>query len=720
MKSAVASLIAACGLAGSAAAAPQHDSVHAARLEVVAEDVVNLSLAGPLLYLSNFVGGFTIADVTEPAAPVAVGSFPMTGQPGVGLVYDVRASGTLALAAAGISGLVVVDVTQPELPLELGRRTFPNPPPATGNSVARCVAVQGTRAYVGTISRGIQVVDFAVPALPVTVGAFIPAVPTVRATFEIAIDGSTLYMANHLDGLRILSLADPLAPSQIAHYDTPGRAVGVVVHEGRAYVADDANGLVILDVTTPSAPSLIATLPIPGSGAGHVSREGSLLHVSAYEAGVLTYDLSAPSAPRLVSRSWFEGAVTFFGPPGAEAAVGRDGWLFSAWGADDLRVFDRRRPASLVRRQGVIAPGAASGVAVSSPHAWVARGSAGVATINVADPAALTPLGSFDTPGTARSVATLTPSSAVVADDTAGVHLLVNPAAPVLAGTFPTPTPALDIAPVSGTVAAVAAGTSGLLLVSFADPATPQLVGSVDTPGAATAVITAGSLAIVADGEGGVLIVSLANPAAPAVIGGILTSASAVDVALVGPSTLAAAIGAAGVAIIDLTAPAAPVFLTEWRPSGSGKAVSVAATGRWLAVGMDEEGIDILDLANPGQPLRVTGSQLAGGRSLAFSGTTLFAAAEAFSGIGAAEYFASLQFIDPAGLPRLANPRATMAGFTVDLEALPGTSVRIRRAVDPAGPWETWRTFMPADPVSAITDPDTASRRFYRAEPAAP
>ncbi len=56
----------------------------------------------------------------------------------------------------------------------------------------------------------------------------------------------------------------------------------------------------------------------------------------------------------------------------------------------------------------------------------------------------------------------------------------------------------MDVA-VSGTYAYVADGASGLQVIDITNPASPQIVGSVDTPGYAMGVAVSGTYAYVAD-----------------------------------------------------------------------------------------------------------------------------------------------------------------------------------------------------------------------------
>ena len=72
-------------------------------------------------------------------------------------------------------------------------------------------------------------------------------------------------------------------------------------------------------------------------------------------------------------------------------------------------------------------------------------------------------------------------------------------------------------------LAYVADGADGLQIIDVSNPASPTLVGSVDTPGEAQDVVITGDRAYVADGLGGLQIVNVSAPNHPAIIGSVAT-----------------------------------------------------------------------------------------------------------------------------------------------------------------------------------------------------
>lgn len=186
------------------------------------------------------------------------------------------------------------------------------------------------------------------------------AVPAANINdVKVAADGSFAVVSQELgapgeNGIVVLGLADPAAPSIVAHY-TQGLDAGV--HnvwierlDGRDYVfvvVDDpspAGGLRIVDVTDRSAPREVASFYAGSSIVHDVYVRDGLAFVSHWNAGLVILDVGngtwggAPDAPVEVGRVvteggnvhnawyWPEERKVFvgeerFGPPGSEGVM---------------------------------------------------------------------------------------------------------------------------------------------------------------------------------------------------------------------------------------------------------------------------------------------------------------------------------------------------------------------------------------------------------------
>ena len=161
-------------------------------------------------------------------------------------------------------------------------------------------------------------------------------------------------------------------------------------------------------------------------------------------------------------------------------------------------------------------PGYACGVAVSGTHAYVADGYSGLQVIDITNPASPQIVGSVDTPGDACGVA-VSGTHAYVADDAVrspGDRHHESPEPPDRgqrghAGRMPAAWPSRAPTPTSRT------SDSGLQVIDITNPQSPQIVGSVDTPGYAHGVAVSGTHAYVADDDSGLQVIDITNPAEP-------------------------------------------------------------------------------------------------------------------------------------------------------------------------------------------------------------
>jgi hypothetical protein len=104
------------------------------------------------------LSGLRVIDVSNPAAPVELGSFITPG-----FATGVEVVGGLAYVASGTYGLWVIDVSNPAAPVEIGFLDTPGS--------ATDVAVVGGLAYVADSHFGLRVIDVSNPAAPVEIGA---------------------------------------------------------------------------------------------------------------------------------------------------------------------------------------------------------------------------------------------------------------------------------------------------------------------------------------------------------------------------------------------------------------------------------------------------------------------------------------------------------------------------------------------------------------------
>jgi len=264
----------------------------------------------------------------------------------------------------------------------------------------------------------------------------------------MAIVGAYVIVADQ--GLRVISVADPAHPVEVAYWERSGGGGGahaVVVRGDYAYVADNSYGLWIVSIADTTHPVEVGYWDA-GPGAMGVAASGGFAYLAEQDSCLSVFSVVDPTHPVRIG-NWSGGTYGF--------------------------AFD---------------------VAVDGDYAYVARSSSGLDVISVADPAQLALVGSFRTPDKLIAL-TLKGHYVYAAVVTAGLRVIsvADPTAPFEVGYCDTPGRALGVA-VHGNYAYVA--DSGLRVISIADPAHPVEVGFYDTPGWAYGVAVDRGLIFVA------------------------------------------------------------------------------------------------------------------------------------------------------------------------------------------------------------------------------
>jgi hypothetical protein len=152
---------------------------------------------------------------------------------------------------------------------------------------------------------------------------------------------------------------------------------------------------------------------------------------------------------------------------------------------------------------------------------------------------------------------------------------VADPDSPSLISSYDTPDIATRLC-VSGRLAYVADSASGIQIIDVFDPEVPKWVGSYNTTVSAEGVFVSGDKAYVADWTGGVLILDVSNPASPKRLGSCATGPSAANLVVSG-SLAYVACWESGLKVIDVSNPAAPKIVASYDTPG--RAVRVAVSG---------------------------------------------------------------------------------------------------------------------------------------------
>jgi hypothetical protein len=260
-------------------------------------------------------------DVSDPAEPAALGSFPAHSR-------TVETSGSLAFAGGWL-----IDVSDPSSPAGAGSLSFSGTgydvagdlafaagwllgTSAPGAHYASCVDVAGGTAFLGeTVSGGapghgagwLRVVDVSDPTAPLDV----VTVKTHGAVHDVAVVGERAYVATAGDSgnVVVLDVSDPAAPTELGAFVTPGSQEQVEIAGGLVHLADGHAGLRIIDFGPEyqgarASPPLLVGLEIAAGARDRIKRgrrnvSASILgssRVSAADIDVASLALGASAA----------------------------------------------------------------------------------------------------------------------------------------------------------------------------------------------------------------------------------------------------------------------------------------------------------------------------------------------------------------------------------------------------------------------------------------
>ena len=238
-----------------------------------------------------------ILDIADPARPVVAGrTGVLPGRISSGAMRGATVTDRYAYVANGDGGLRIFDVSNPIAPVEVGSLISNH-----DNLVS--VAVSGHYAYVVSQSwslHGLQVVDVSDPAAPVVVGLC-----DMPGAHDVTVVGDYAY-ATDWDGLRIIDIRNPAAPTVVGFAATPQWAWRVAVAGSYAYVAADTGGLRIIDIRNPAAPVEVGVFDLPLNTLGvTIVGDAALRHHATWAAHHRYQEPGrARQAWRLVRRSW--------------------------------------------------------------------------------------------------------------------------------------------------------------------------------------------------------------------------------------------------------------------------------------------------------------------------------------------------------------------------------------------------------------------------------
>jgi hypothetical protein len=216
------------------------------------------------------------------------------------VVWSLHAQDTLLFL--GTSRLGIYSIRVPNAPVLLSQIE-------TGLGGVSSIAIQGTKAFLGTRNGPVLSVDISNPSSPVVLGTYVPPeTATDLYAWSMAVRDTVLH-ASWGYGLRTLSVANPASMNELSFFPTGYENKRVVVRNGLAYVTSGYGGLWVADVSNPARPRTVGHFPTSGyaydlvvdSSVAFISlNDPQYLGINEGWNGVWTVDIGDPTLPKLL------------------------------------------------------------------------------------------------------------------------------------------------------------------------------------------------------------------------------------------------------------------------------------------------------------------------------------------------------------------------------------------------------------------------------------
>lgn len=227
------------------------------------EDGWRIAYQGDYAYLVRSAGtpDFAVINISNPSAPVLVGSLTLAGSP-----FDIAVNGNYAFIASSVNTqeLQVIDIGNPSLPALVGSFN------ASGTDDGTSISLSGTRVYLTrTGAPNFVIIDVTSPTVPTLLGSM-NLTGTPRGTIQL---GTYTYVASENDAqeIQIVNVATPSTPLLSGSFNMSGTVnastiagFGTILIFGREGLSEVA----ALSVSNPIVPTLLDSITFPG-GAVH-------------------------------------------------------------------------------------------------------------------------------------------------------------------------------------------------------------------------------------------------------------------------------------------------------------------------------------------------------------------------------------------------------------------------------------------------------------------
>ena len=256
-------------------------------------EFTSVEVIGNYAFLGNEDGKLEILDVSQPSWPKVIGE-PFLMEvffESVGTIEDIIIRGDYAFLAVS-SGIVVVDISDMEqLVLVSSYNTITS---MTGAEHLTAFAHYLMAVYTGATG-GMRIFDISNPVQPAIIGEYYGSAPVACSVGFSDAGIAYTYLAEELDGIRVLDLDDMSQPGSLVEeiFDPgAGSLCDVEAMGDYVYSAAGASGLQIFefDPNNPATPTLLADCDTNGTSL-KLQVRGRYAFIADYSSGLQIIDL---------------------------------------------------------------------------------------------------------------------------------------------------------------------------------------------------------------------------------------------------------------------------------------------------------------------------------------------------------------------------------------------------------------------------------------------
>ena len=490
------------------------------------------------LYVACGSGGLQILDVSNPSAPVILGSYDTRG-----FTEGVALFNQYVVLADGPQGVQILDVSNPKSPRYVAE--------AYPLAYTYDVVVNGNVAYAAAGGSGLLVIDLSNPKAPVENNL----IKLDGFYYDLALAGGKLYAAGAWGGVAMLDLASPFSPVVSNQIETSGWAMALYVQDSSLLVMDGADGAMLYDITGTTLKQKSSFTMGGFVLAGTLSGKNAF--VMDKEKGLLSIDFSSAANPKLSSR-WMpilDGRrVTISGTTG-----------YISGGLSGMHVIDLSNPNNPVETFWYDTEGGyANKVIVADKTAYL---SSHLATdtplliFDVSDPLKPVKVGAVPNDeavfNTAFRSITLNNGYIYVPGEFYDMAVDVrNPGSPKVVSKIPMGNPVN--ADSSGNL--LITTSDQMHLVDISDPTNIQLITTMDKHSSGEAIKFIDETTVITSGDAGIWIVDVSNPSSPRKLAQLAISGTVMDITIEGTTAYLSTLGN-GIQIVDITIPTKPALV---------------------------------------------------------------------------------------------------------------------------------------------------------------